>query len=80
MPPLTERDVIANDMSDMFDFSQAPLPPLVLTPNACSGSGRRRPGGRQDHRRLRRRLDQRTMREVLDGLGPRLVALHGIGI
>jgi len=33
--PLTQRDAIANDILDAFDFSQAPLPPLVLTQRIC---------------------------------------------
>jgi phospholipase C len=35
LPPLTERDANANDTTDSFDFSQAPLPPLLLTQRAC---------------------------------------------
>jgi phospholipase C len=31
LAPLTLRDKTANDMSDCFDFSQAPLPPRVIT-------------------------------------------------
>jgi phospholipase C len=33
--PLTQRDATANDLLDAFDFSQAPLPPLVLTQRIC---------------------------------------------
>jgi phospholipase C len=32
---LTSRDTTANDMTDSFDFSQTPLPPLVLQPRQC---------------------------------------------
>jgi hypothetical protein len=32
---LTERDESANDLLDSFDFSQNPLPPLLLTPRQC---------------------------------------------
>ncbi len=34
LQPLTARDMLANDMTDSFDFTQQPLPPLVLTPRA----------------------------------------------
>ena len=30
--PMTARDNVANDMSDAFDFTQQPRPPLVLNP------------------------------------------------
>ena len=33
---LTARDAAANDMLDSFDFTQTPLPPLILNPRACS--------------------------------------------
>ena len=33
--PLTERDQKANDMLDSFDFTQPPLPPLVLNTRSC---------------------------------------------
>jgi phospholipase C len=33
--PLTTRDANANDMLGAFDFSQAPLPPLLLHQRAC---------------------------------------------
>ena len=36
LPTLTARDATANDMTDMFDFSQTPLPLLILTPRSCS--------------------------------------------
>jgi phospholipase C len=32
---LTNRDVIANSLLDMFDFSQSPAPPLVLPTRDC---------------------------------------------
>jgi len=35
LPALTARDANANDTSDSFDFSQTPLPPLVLTQRTC---------------------------------------------
>ncbi|HEV3275224.1 MAG TPA: alkaline phosphatase family protein [Terriglobia bacterium] len=35
LPPLTERDANANDMLDSFDFTQNPLPPLVLPDEHC---------------------------------------------
>jgi phospholipase C len=34
--PLTARDAAANDMLDAFDFTQAPLPPLILQTRNCS--------------------------------------------
>jgi phospholipase C len=33
--PLTSRDATANDILDAFDFSQRPLPPLVLPQRQC---------------------------------------------
>jgi phospholipase C len=33
--PLGDRDAAANDMLDSFDFSQQPLPPLVLSTRHC---------------------------------------------
>jgi len=36
LPALTNRDAVANDMLDSFDFSQSPRPPLMLTPRTCS--------------------------------------------
>jgi phospholipase C len=33
---LTNRDQVANDMLDSFDFTQTPLPPLILSPRTCS--------------------------------------------
>ena len=35
LPPLTQRDANANDTTDSFDFTQSPLPPLVLQPRSC---------------------------------------------
>jgi phospholipase C len=35
LEPLTERDADANNMLDCFDFTQALLPPLALTPRDC---------------------------------------------
>jgi len=35
LPPLTDRDRVANDTSDSFDFNQRPTPPLVLSPRQC---------------------------------------------
>lgn len=35
LPFLTQRDANANDMTDSFDFTQSPLPPLVLQPRSC---------------------------------------------
>lgn len=35
LTPLTERDAVANDTTDSFDFTQAPRPPLVLQPRSC---------------------------------------------
>jgi phospholipase C len=33
--PLTSRDATANDILDAFDFSQSPLPPLLLEKRKC---------------------------------------------
>jgi phospholipase C len=33
--PLTQRDATANDILDAFDFSQVPLPPLMLSTRTC---------------------------------------------
>jgi phospholipase C len=38
LPPLTSRDAAANNLMDAFDFTQAPLPPLILSPRKCPGS------------------------------------------
>jgi phospholipase C len=35
LAPLTERDQKANDMLDSFDFTQPPLPPLILKTHSC---------------------------------------------
>src|SRR5437868_4226006 len=36
LPALGHRDKTANDTTDSFDFTQAPLPPLILTPRSCT--------------------------------------------
>ena len=33
--PLTNRDLLANDLLDSFGFSQDPLPPLILSERNC---------------------------------------------
>ena len=38
LSPLTSRDANANDMMDAFNFTQAPLAPVTLTPRTCPGS------------------------------------------
>ncbi len=35
LAPLTERDAEANDTTDSFNFSQTPLPPLILQTRTC---------------------------------------------
>ena len=35
LPTLSDRDAQANDMTDSFDFTQQPLPPLVLSTRIC---------------------------------------------
>jgi len=35
LPSLTDRDAEANDLLDSFDFTQTPLPPLILSPRQC---------------------------------------------
>ncbi len=35
LPPLTTRDAGANDLLDSFDFTQPPLPPLILQQRTC---------------------------------------------
>ncbi len=35
LTPLSDRDANANDTTDSFNFSQSPIPPLVLTPRTC---------------------------------------------
>jgi len=39
LPPLTARDANANDTSDSFNFSQTPIPPLVLNTRQCPTLG-----------------------------------------
>jgi phospholipase C len=38
LAPLTGRDSLANNVLDSFNFSQQPLPPLVLPTRSCPGS------------------------------------------
>jgi phospholipase C len=35
LPPLTNRDADANDMTDAFNFAETPVPPLTLTTRTC---------------------------------------------
>ena len=35
LKPLTTRDMVANSLLDMFNFAQAPAPPLVLPLRSC---------------------------------------------
>jgi hypothetical protein len=35
LKPLTTRDTIANSVLDMFDFAQAPAPPLIRPLRSC---------------------------------------------
>ncbi len=35
LAPLTPRDALANNLLDVFDFKQPPLPPLNLAPRSC---------------------------------------------
>jgi phospholipase C len=35
LPPLTQRDTVANDLTSVFDFTQNPLAPLVLSERTC---------------------------------------------
>jgi phospholipase C len=35
LPALSERDANANDITDAFDFTQTPLPPLILQQRDC---------------------------------------------
>ena len=35
LDPLTARDTAANDLTDSFDFTQDPLPPLILQERQC---------------------------------------------
>jgi phospholipase C len=39
LPTLTDRDLEAADMTDAFDFTEAPLPALVLSPRTCPSDG-----------------------------------------
>ncbi len=39
LPTLTDRDSQAADMTDAFDFTQTPLPALVLSPRTCPSDG-----------------------------------------
>jgi phospholipase C len=36
LKPLTARDALANSLLDMFDFRQAPAPPLIRPLRSCS--------------------------------------------
>jgi phospholipase C len=38
LQPLTARDRAASDTLDSFDFSQAPQPPLILSPRQCQAA------------------------------------------
>jgi phospholipase C len=35
LPSLGQRDMLANDTTDSFDFTQSPRSPLILTPRLC---------------------------------------------
>jgi phospholipase C len=35
LKPLTKRDANANDLFDSFNFTQPPIPPMILQPRAC---------------------------------------------
>lgn len=35
LPPLTDRDAKANDLTDVFDFNQTPLGPYILQQRVC---------------------------------------------
>ena len=39
LAPLTQRDANANDTTDSFNFSQTPLPTLILKPQTCPIQG-----------------------------------------
>jgi phospholipase C len=39
LAPLTQRDANANDTTDSFNFSQTPLPALILKPQTCPIQG-----------------------------------------
>ena len=36
LPPLLPSDTLANNVTDSFDFTQTPLPPLILTQHTCT--------------------------------------------
>ena len=36
LPPLVEADTMANNVADSFDFTQNPVPPLILQQRTCS--------------------------------------------
>jgi phospholipase C len=38
LTPLCERDLLANDLLDSFNFHRRPLPPLILQTRQCSGA------------------------------------------
>jgi phospholipase C len=38
LAPLTERDLLANEVLDSFDFHRRPLPPLILQERQCAGA------------------------------------------
>ncbi len=38
LEPLTDRDLLANDLLDSFNFHRRPLPPLILEERCCSGA------------------------------------------
>jgi phospholipase C len=38
LAPLTDRDLVASDVLDSFNFNRRPLPPLVLQERACPGA------------------------------------------
>ncbi|MGO4883752.1 MAG: alkaline phosphatase family protein [Bryobacteraceae bacterium] len=35
LPPLLDSDTLANNAADSFDFTQSPVPPLILQPRTC---------------------------------------------
>jgi phospholipase C len=35
LPPIVEADTLANNLADSFDFTQNPIPPLILQPRTC---------------------------------------------
>src|SRR6266849_2396303 len=38
LDPLIQRDLQANEIFDVFDFDQTPIPPLILDTRACHGA------------------------------------------